>query len=129
MIRRPPRSTRTDTLFPYTTLFRSNQPGSSVPADHSGPRHGGGNCAAYQAVSEGSAEIRNRHGSRNGGIFHRSQCRVLLGCSSPWPEESGGPSTDRSGLLCRHGGVLPVVGKSFLRRSEERRVGQECVRT
>src|SRR3546814_17220536 len=25
MIRRPPRSTRTDTLFPYTTLFRSVQ--------------------------------------------------------------------------------------------------------
>src|SRR3546814_12834287 len=25
MIRRPPRSTRTDTLFPYTTLFRSKQ--------------------------------------------------------------------------------------------------------
>src|SRR3546814_12016717 len=25
MIRRPPRSTRTDTLFPYTTLFRSEQ--------------------------------------------------------------------------------------------------------
>src|SRR3546814_4691713 len=24
MIRRPPRSTRTDTLFPYTTLFRSH---------------------------------------------------------------------------------------------------------
>src|SRR3546814_3269287 len=29
MIRRPPRSTRTDTLFPYTTLFRSD---SSVAA-------------------------------------------------------------------------------------------------
>src|SRR3546814_2715840 len=29
MIRRPPRSTRTDTLFPYTTLFRSQ--GSSTP--------------------------------------------------------------------------------------------------
>src|SRR3546814_9628683 len=26
MIRRPPRSTRTDTLFPYTTLFRSMHP-------------------------------------------------------------------------------------------------------
>src|SRR3546814_13976440 len=25
MIRRPPRSTRTDTLFPYTTLFRSDR--------------------------------------------------------------------------------------------------------
>src|SRR3546814_19030985 len=27
MIRRPPRSTRTDTLFPYTTLFRSSELG------------------------------------------------------------------------------------------------------
>src|SRR3546814_10871927 len=27
MIRRPPTSTRTDTLFPYTTLFRSRDPG------------------------------------------------------------------------------------------------------
>src|SRR3546814_1364679 len=26
MLRRPPRSTRTDTLFPYTTLFRSQHP-------------------------------------------------------------------------------------------------------
>src|SRR3546814_13838354 len=31
MIRRPPRSTRTDTLFPYTTLFRS-QPRRRLPA-------------------------------------------------------------------------------------------------
>src|SRR3546814_11116790 len=29
MIRRPPRSTRTDTLFPYTTLFRSELPAST----------------------------------------------------------------------------------------------------
>src|SRR3546814_18580254 len=32
MIRRPPRSTRTDTLFPYTTLFRSAAPGIPVKA-------------------------------------------------------------------------------------------------
>src|SRR3546814_19061230 len=32
MIRRPPRSTRTDTLFPYTTLFRSQILGCPVPA-------------------------------------------------------------------------------------------------
>src|SRR3546814_2531929 len=32
MIRRPPRSTRTDTLFPYTTLFRSH-PGEHVYLD------------------------------------------------------------------------------------------------
>src|SRR3546814_2720920 len=39
MIRRPPRSTRTDTLFPYTTLFRSN------------PRRarGAGSCARRSA--------------------------------------------------------------------------------
>src|SRR3546814_9598593 len=29
MIRRPPRSTRTDTLFPYTTLFRSDSESAS----------------------------------------------------------------------------------------------------
>src|SRR3546814_2318227 len=33
MIRRPPRSTRTDTLFPYTTLFRSNIVGLAVAED------------------------------------------------------------------------------------------------
>src|SRR3546814_7600597 len=31
MIRRPPRSTRTDTLFPYTTLFRSPQLRQAIP--------------------------------------------------------------------------------------------------
>src|SRR3546814_3503332 len=31
MIRRPPRSTRTDTLFPYTTLFRSPDERYAVP--------------------------------------------------------------------------------------------------
>src|SRR3546814_15840038 len=38
MIRRPPRSTRTDTLFPYTTLFRSEarQPAGRI----------GGGCVA-----------------------------------------------------------------------------------
>src|SRR3546814_3906396 len=30
MIRRPPRSTRTDTLFPYTTLFRSIRAGQRL---------------------------------------------------------------------------------------------------
>src|SRR3546814_12215309 len=42
MIRRPPRSTRTDTLFPYTTLFRSAE----------GQRHGGIAQGAAQALLE-----------------------------------------------------------------------------
>src|SRR3546814_17557624 len=37
MIRRPPRSTRTDTLFPYTTLFRSAE---LCGADRDDPAHG-----------------------------------------------------------------------------------------
>src|SRR3546814_20093262 len=50
MIRRPPRSTRTDTLFPYTTLFRSavsyhqlHRAFGTKPAGHHQPRdrHGG----------------------------------------------------------------------------------------
>src|SRR3546814_7656651 len=36
MVRRPPRSTRTDTLFPYTTLFRSDL----EPADAAYPDRG-----------------------------------------------------------------------------------------
>src|SRR3546814_13236974 len=38
MIRRPPRSTRTDTLVPYTTLFRST--GSVAASLRKGVRHG-----------------------------------------------------------------------------------------
>src|SRR3546814_12914945 len=41
MIRRPPRSTRTDTLFPYTTLFRSDPAFIQDSADvvRMNPRH------------------------------------------------------------------------------------------
>src|SRR3546814_10602603 len=50
MIRRPPRSTRTDTLFPYTTLFRSElrvreqyrQVGDRPGQEDHGQRPGGG---------------------------------------------------------------------------------------
>src|SRR3546814_14484682 len=39
MIRRPPRSTRTDTLFPYTTLFRSSsKPPSLTVGGYGEPR-------------------------------------------------------------------------------------------
>src|SRR3546814_3098406 len=38
MIRRPPRSTRTDTIFPYTTLFRSLE--AMIPDRYYGHRQG-----------------------------------------------------------------------------------------
>src|SRR3546814_7056704 len=42
MIRRPPRSTRTDTLFPYTTLFRSDVSGARVAHSSGGAIEQGG---------------------------------------------------------------------------------------
>src|SRR3546814_6032344 len=51
MIRRPPRSTRTDTLFPYTTLFRS--PGATRPS--SAPR---GCAPRLQALSHRRRQAR-----------------------------------------------------------------------
>src|SRR3546814_8664235 len=55
MIRRPPRSTRTDTLFPYTTLFRSG-PRLVVPArQRFEPRHQAG--AEIADRLEGEPEI------------------------------------------------------------------------
>src|SRR3546814_10297893 len=50
MIRRPPRSTRTDTLFPYTTLFRSFPPcRSSLPLTS---RSGESQRNPYLAINE-----------------------------------------------------------------------------
>src|SRR3546814_18431431 len=52
MIRRPPRSTRTDTLFPYTTLFRSGRQGST-PTPRSRQRQAVAMCAvrAWESLS------------------------------------------------------------------------------
>src|SRR3546814_8639484 len=49
MIRRPPRSTRTDTLFPYTTLFRSAAAGRADPQAGTGAAAAvlRGQCAAF----------------------------------------------------------------------------------
>src|SRR3546814_11147864 len=47
MIRRPPRSTRTDTLFPYTTLFRS-KPQSQLVGKNRTQNETAGVHAGYQ---------------------------------------------------------------------------------
>src|SRR3546814_5960834 len=56
MIRRPPRSTRTDTLFPYTTLFRS---GLDVADDGNGRKLGiDGQLAAEHGITIGPLQNR-----------------------------------------------------------------------
>src|SRR3546814_20498155 len=57
MIRRPPRSTRTDTLFPYTTLFRSWRAASLLPLIEAGADiHRKLRARLRQILAEGAAE-------------------------------------------------------------------------
>src|SRR3546814_5388811 len=68
MIRRPPRSTRTDTLFPYTTLFRSNHApvrNAAVPwrgalTDRPGANSNGGSLRTVQCpLSDWRGKVMN----------------------------------------------------------------------
>src|SRR3546814_5391330 len=63
MIRRPPGSKRTDTLFPYTTLFRSAAgalPRRGARARHAAHRHRGGGAVRVGALDRGRRCLR-RH--------------------------------------------------------------------
>src|SRR3546814_3589561 len=73
MCRRPPRSTRTDTLFPYTTLFRS---GRHHPVDRAHPPiYGGGDAARRNAAAGASASVdRLRFAGRR---RHRDRCLAV----------------------------------------------------
>src|SRR3546814_1750569 len=72
MIRRPPRSTRTDTLFPYTTLFRSRPIRiSTVLEDHVEIRLPEHREAAYRRRS------RHRH-QRRRSEEHTSELQSLM---------------------------------------------------
>src|SRR3546814_774533 len=62
MIRRPPRSTRTDTLFPYTTLFRSKQDDENG-SDHGQP--GIGKPERAPALQEGTYQESHRYADRH----------------------------------------------------------------
>src|SRR3546814_1608185 len=73
MIRRPPRSTRTDTLFPYTTLFRSRR------AQLRRPRRPGAAVAA--AAGPGAAQelpAEDRCVARHRSEEHTSELQSLM---------------------------------------------------
>src|SRR3546814_3293382 len=79
MIRRPPRSTRTDTLFPYTTLFRSADAEQAVVH---GERAGG--LAAFGAAP---AEAR----------YQSAGARRELGDRGRWSWRAAGAQACRAG--------------------------------
>src|SRR3546814_13780074 len=122
MRRRPPRSTRTDTRCPYTTLFRSL-------ADAGGAKE-------EEAAERPVRVLQPRAGTADGGghgfhgigladhaladfLLHLEQLLALaLQHLVDW---NAGPARDDRG---------DVLGRHFLaQRSEERRVGKECVST
>src|SRR3546814_20099847 len=69
MIRRPPRSTRSDTLFPYTTLFRSRLPRAEAR------RGAAANIGRWKAVIVDDAV---RSGARRGGDQRRERDHIAL---------------------------------------------------
>src|SRR3546814_16627654 len=102
MIRRPPRSTRTDTLFPYTTLFRTLL---ESEAQHVGHRE--------------SARVPEQFGDQEQ-------------CNQPGDKEADGV---QEAVVAVHGDRTCDTEERCRRevvngdRSDERRVGKECVST
>src|SRR3546814_1616375 len=88
MIRRPPRSTRTDTLFPYTTLFRSGEYPAFVKLGRDGGDHRAALCAGadlrpYRRQVHGRRAVggdRGRQSYRAGGRSeeHTSELQSLM---------------------------------------------------
>src|SRR3546814_17851758 len=107
MIRRPPRSTRTDTLFPYTTLFRSPTSGFS-----------------WRKKLIDNILIDDLAVSPPSAWAKRIEQAVVIG---PLARAVAVTAADQEDASAR----LGVGRRQFyhLLRSEERRVGKECVST
>src|SRR3546814_14261369 len=76
MIRRPPRSTRTDTLFPYTTLFRSSR-SSTVPVGTNPRRDSSRFIARFDRFVDVS-RVGPRHREASRSEEHTSELQSLM---------------------------------------------------
>src|SRR3546814_2092717 len=75
MIRLPPRSTRTDTLFPYTTLFRSDETGFEIERCMSASCIG---FAALASVGAGSTSYSDSTVADDRSEEHTSELQSLM---------------------------------------------------
>src|SRR3546814_15176063 len=130
MIRRPPRSTRTDTLFPYTTLFRSGRGGDGalLPAPRADGdarawigraplRHGGRAPVALHSLGAGGGVL----AGRDRRVF-RARCRprtragARTGAGHDWPARCADCGTDgREGVGCTSEGMQMEWGRDTAR--------------
>src|SRR3546814_9578201 len=101
MIRRPPRSTRTYTLFPYTTLFRS---ATDTEAIYTGIK-------AEISVHRGRGEAHIASIDRVHQLQQQEQGRE--------PEGDAPPNRDGRCFIQDCGHLLPIRSDSGERRSEE----------
>src|SRR3546814_15292450 len=123
MIRRPPRSTRTDTLFPYTTLFRSADTHSFIYRDPAMARL----MDLVHAIASSEASILITGDSGTGKevvarIIHKASKRaqrpfVAINCAAI-------PAAMLESALFGHAKEA-FTGAVASRRSEKRRVGNK----
>src|SRR3546814_15102042 len=109
MIRRPPRSTRTDTLFPYTTLFRS----SGTPSLRFA------RLSPWNPITENGSKICAK------GAFSLLALFLL-------PEKDVLPSVRIDpgiNAIIQAAKLYAVIGQARFAGSEARRVGEGCVST
>src|SRR3546814_7004577 len=98
MIRRPPRSTRTDTLFPYTTLFRSLVALATA------------RCEAINPTPGADAVIATAALATVGGLEQRLRPGLV-----PEPQHSGtGPLRSTDGAVVAQEGIAVTPGNTAL---------------
>src|SRR3546814_3046627 len=121
MIRRPPRSTRTDTLFPYTTLFRSDRPRwRDEPPRLQQPR-------SFALASCGGPYQRREMAriARNAGVHRAAQ---YLQCRCLWPSLFGPRRQEGERSHQHRRGPPDHGGNGSYRADRTRRVASQLFR-
>src|SRR3546814_8748860 len=81
MIRRPPRSTRTDTLFPYTTLFRSALQKRAIAQLRNLALHFVQTCLVDPIrLGDCDCALGYAQDGKNGQVFQRLRHDAIVGC-------------------------------------------------
>src|SRR3546814_13428255 len=130
MIRRPPRSTRTDTLFPYTTLFRSRhrvghrpRPRRAAAADRCGssarPRAGRG---VHRGMGDRGPRIRGEPRARV-PARHRRRPRVAARPGCAHGRGRGDRQPDRKSVVEGQSGSVRVDlgGRRIIKKKKKKK--------
>src|SRR3546814_13267065 len=141
MIRRPPRSTRPDTLFPYTTLFRSSWPVTEhykSARSYASPE--GREACTNELIEKGRLDgrvtrFRKADGTEFWGAVSSRLANIggrtySIGTVVDPTEQMAKEAELREARETLQDAVESLTeGFALYDRSEERRVGKECVST